>query len=72
MIMMVQPSTLSFLNVISLIKFEDVEMENADDFENRSHSPSVEPKQLERPSEYLRARCPLCFGGEDWSKPEEM
>ncbi|EDR05524.1 uncharacterized protein LACBIDRAFT_302739 [Laccaria bicolor S238N-H82] len=50
---------------------EDVEMESADDFENQSHSASPEPKQLERPSEYLRARCPLCFGGEDWSKPEE-
>ncbi len=26
----------------------------------------------ERPSDYLRERCPLCFGGKNWSKPEEM
>ncbi|KDR79080.1 hypothetical protein GALMADRAFT_136978 [Galerina marginata CBS 339.88] len=25
-----------------------------------------------RPSEYLRERCPLCFGGENWCKPEEL
>ena len=25
-----------------------------------------------RPSEYLRERCPLCFGGINWQQPEEM
>ena len=25
-----------------------------------------------RPSEYLRERCPLCFGGVNWQQPEEM
>lgn len=25
----------------------------------------------DRPNEYLRERCPLCFGGENWSKPSE-
>lgn len=59
------------LNYISLIKIKDVEMKSTDDYEGQSCSPSPEPKQPERPSEYLRARCPLCFGGEDWSKPEE-
>ncbi len=28
--------------------------------------------QMSRPSEYLRARCPLCFGGQNWSKPDEV
>jgi hypothetical protein len=23
-------------------------------------------------SEYLRNRCPLCFGGVNWQQPEEM
>jgi len=27
---------------------------------------------LKRPSEYLRGRCPLCFGGESWQQPDEM
>jgi len=27
---------------------------------------------LKRPSEYLRERCPLCFGGSNWAKPEEV
>jgi len=25
-----------------------------------------------RPSNYLRKRCPLCFGGENWYKDEEV
>ena len=34
---------------------------------------AVPPNLLnERPSDYLRDRCPLCFGGKNWSKPEEM
>ena len=27
---------------------------------------------FERPSEYLRGRCPLCFGGNDWNKPNDL
>jgi len=27
---------------------------------------------LVRPTEYLRQRCPLCFGGDNWFKSEEM
>ncbi|KDR74540.1 hypothetical protein GALMADRAFT_141567 [Galerina marginata CBS 339.88] len=27
---------------------------------------------LNRPSEYLRERCPLCFGGSNWHQPEEI
>lgn len=27
---------------------------------------------LNRPSDYLRDRCPLCFGGENWAKPSEV
>lgn len=26
----------------------------------------------DRPSQYLRERCPLCFGGENWQKPDQM
>jgi hypothetical protein len=32
--------------------------------------PNAQPK-LDRPSEYLRARCPLCFGGKQWYNPNE-
>lgn len=28
--------------------------------------PSEEHTPLTRPSEYLRSRCPLCFGGKEW------
>ena len=27
---------------------------------------------IDRPSEYLRERCPLCFGGTNWKKPNEL
>jgi hypothetical protein len=27
--------------------------------------------KLDRPSEYLRARCPLCFGAKQWYNPNE-
>ena len=27
---------------------------------------------IDRPSEYLRERCPLCFGGANWKKPDEL
>jgi hypothetical protein len=27
---------------------------------------------FERPSDYLRGRCPLCFGGKDWKKPDDL
>ncbi|KDR65453.1 hypothetical protein GALMADRAFT_81864, partial [Galerina marginata CBS 339.88] len=30
------------------------------------------PKHSDRPSEYLRERCPLCFGGENWKKEEDL
>ncbi|KAF8964623.1 hypothetical protein BDZ97DRAFT_1619637, partial [Flammula alnicola] len=26
----------------------------------------------DRPSEYLRQRCPLCFGGENWAKEHDL
>jgi hypothetical protein len=31
-----------------------------------------DPQVGNRPSEYLRKRCPLCFGGVNWQQPEEM
>jgi hypothetical protein len=27
---------------------------------------------IDCPSNYLRERCPLCFGGENWAKPDDM
>ena len=30
------------------------------------------PQVGNRPSEYLRERCPLCFGGVNWQQPKEM
>ena len=32
----------------------------------------TETGQHDRPSEYLRARCPLCFGGQKVYNPQEM
>jgi hypothetical protein len=43
-----------------------------------SGAPAAEAEQLpetgnqDRPSEYLRARCPLCFGGQKCYDPGEM
>jgi len=30
------------------------------------------PQGLKQPSDYLRERCPLCFGGSNWAKPDEV
>ncbi len=30
------------------------------------------PSDYARPSQYLRDQCPLCFGGENWLKPDEL
>jgi hypothetical protein len=35
-------------------------------------SPSDAQPKLDRPSEYLRARCLLCFGGKEYCTPAEM
>jgi hypothetical protein len=32
----------------------------------------TETRQQGRPSDYLRARCPLCFGGQKIYNPQEM
>ncbi|KAJ7614813.1 hypothetical protein FB45DRAFT_758163, partial [Roridomyces roridus] len=32
----------------------------------KPENPFPEPPNLDRPSEYLRSRCPLCFGGNEW------
>ncbi|KIJ90231.1 hypothetical protein K443DRAFT_70593, partial [Laccaria amethystina LaAM-08-1] len=32
--------------------------------------PEAEGK--DQPSNYLRSRCPLCFGGKDWKKKDEL
>ena len=34
--------------------------------------PQAEASKQDRPSEYLRARCPLCFGGQKCYDPGEM
>jgi hypothetical protein len=31
-----------------------------------------EPDGEDQPSNYLRSRCPLCFGGKDWKKKDEL
>ncbi|KAF8833025.1 hypothetical protein BDN67DRAFT_1018038 [Paxillus ammoniavirescens] len=30
-----------------------------------------DPRRLQNPSDYLRSRCPLCFGGLDWHKERD-
>ena len=37
-----------------------------------SNSEDNPPQQLVRPSEYLRRRCPLCFGGSRTHEEDEM
>lgn len=53
----------------------DVEMSSPED-EGPAHggnqSAAGEADNQERPSEYLRSRCPLCFGGKDWKKTEDL
>jgi len=34
--------------------------------------PQAEASKQDRPSEYLRARCPACFGGQRCHDPNEM
>lgn len=48
---------------------EDVEDEDA--YVGKSgHQELLE--EITRPSEYLRKRCPLCFGSVNWSDPQSM
>ncbi|KIK02232.1 hypothetical protein K443DRAFT_79544, partial [Laccaria amethystina LaAM-08-1] len=51
----------------------DVQMSSPVSDDEPQDAPSV-PKTdaRDRPSEYLRSRCPLCFGGMDWSKSDEL
>jgi hypothetical protein len=42
----------------------------SDNMEHLDHS--TEKGQDNQPSEYLRAQCPLCFGGQRIYDPEEM
>ena len=44
---------------------EDARMEDSEDQE-------FEELENERPSEYLRQCCPLCFGGENWQKADQL
>jgi len=50
---------------ISILATNDVDPEEA--------VPAMDGESnLNRPSEYLRGRCPLCFGGEKCHDPTEM
>ncbi|EDR09779.1 uncharacterized protein LACBIDRAFT_325583 [Laccaria bicolor S238N-H82] len=57
----------------SSIKVSDknVGMEQEDNIEIDEDMHTAAPN-LEKPSDYLRGRCPLCFGGKDWSKPDDL
>ncbi|EDR08566.1 uncharacterized protein LACBIDRAFT_327110 [Laccaria bicolor S238N-H82] len=50
---------------------ENMEMADEDNIEIDEDMHTAAPN-LERPSDYLRGRCPLCFGGKDWSKPDDL
>ncbi|EDR09164.1 uncharacterized protein LACBIDRAFT_296503 [Laccaria bicolor S238N-H82] len=69
----------NYLNQIRLsftdIQENDVEMSSPED-EGPAHggnqSAAGEADNQGRPSEYLRSHCPLCFGGKDWKKTEDL
>jgi hypothetical protein len=46
-------------------------MEDVEEPLGSTEHPPETGKQ-DRPSEYLRARCPLCFGGQTCYDPSEM
>ena len=41
-------------------------------YESNMYVENSKPQSLKRPSDYLRERCPLCFGRSNWAKPEEV
>lgn len=47
-------------------------VEEAEETGARHTNLGGEPDPLSRPSEYLRSRCPLCFGGVNWHDPESV
>ncbi|KAG6807046.1 hypothetical protein H0H92_009011, partial [Tricholoma furcatifolium] len=49
---------------------DDEESEEDEEGENGPSNPFPDPRPRSRPSEYLRSRCPLCFGG-DFDHSEE-
>jgi hypothetical protein len=56
----------------SIILIVDSTAEPPSPFSNATNLPGSEPATIDRPSEYLRARCPLCFGGKQYHEPGEM
>ena len=53
----------------------DVEMSSREDegpAHDRNQSAAGAADDQGSPSEYLRSRCPLCFGGKDWKKTEDL
>lgn len=49
---------------------EEVEDEDANI--GLGDGPDILLEDLTRPSEYLRSRCPLCFGGINWHDPDSL
>ncbi|KAJ8502688.1 hypothetical protein ONZ45_g11521 [Pleurotus djamor] len=47
------------------IENDDVPTDGIDDVPDGVQSPFGPPRPLDHPSEYLQARCPVCFGGEN-------
>ncbi|KIJ06955.1 hypothetical protein PAXINDRAFT_19841 [Paxillus involutus ATCC 200175] len=39
--------------------------------EGGAHEDAKDPRRLQYPSDYLRSRCPLCFGGLNWCKERD-
>ncbi|KIJ91052.1 hypothetical protein K443DRAFT_126338 [Laccaria amethystina LaAM-08-1] len=50
---------------------KNVEMEQEVNIESDEEMHTAAPN-FERPSDYLRGRCPLFFGGKDWKKPDDL
>ncbi|KAF8867491.1 hypothetical protein CPB84DRAFT_1698862, partial [Gymnopilus junonius] len=56
-------------NTRPVVEVDDQEAHSADDIP--AHNQTEEPVN-NHPSEYLRERCPACFGGSNWHQPDEI
>ncbi|KAF8868228.1 hypothetical protein CPB84DRAFT_1858289 [Gymnopilus junonius] len=56
--------------VINRIRESVLHADDTQDSENLNDQPGG--FHADHPSDYLRDRCPLCFGGKDWHQPDEL
>ncbi|KAG6805899.1 hypothetical protein H0H92_013549, partial [Tricholoma furcatifolium] len=64
------PQTSVHRNSCKRLRDDEESEEDGEEGENGPSNPFPDPRPQSRPSEYLRSRCPLCFGG-DFDHSEE-